>query len=88
MLADDEMRSTICVLISFVAEVLSTNWPPMPGRSVSSMTESIAAQFPDRSERPGRFAFAGMGHSGRGDLSERHKQIRDEPIIEQRNPSE
>ena len=56
--------------------------------STDELLEIIAAQFPDRSERPDRFAFAGMGHSGRGDLSEHHKQIRDELIAEQRNPSE
>ena len=56
--------------------------------STDELLEIVAAQFPDRSERPGRFAFAGMGHSGRGDLGERHKQIRDELIVEQRNPSE
>ncbi len=48
----------------------------------------VAAQFPDRSEPADRFAFAGKGHSGRGDLSERHKQIRDELITEQRDHSE
>jgi hypothetical protein len=35
-----------------------------------------------------RFAFAGKGHSGRGDLGERHKEIRDELITEQRDHSE
>ena len=48
----------------------------------------MAAQFPDRSEPAERFAFAGKGHSGQGDLSERYKQIRDELISEQRNTSE
>jgi len=48
----------------------------------------VAAQFPDRSELAERFAFAGKGHSGRGDLSERHKQIRDELIAETHDTSE
>lgn len=52
------------------------------------LLDIVAAQFPDRSEPTGRFAFAGMGHSGRGDLSERHKQIRDELITEERKRSE
>ena len=52
------------------------------------LLDIVAAQFPDRSEPAGRLAFAGKGHSGRGDLSERHKQIRDELIAEQRNTSE
>lgn len=52
------------------------------------LLEIVAAQFPDRSGGADRFAFAGMGHSGRGDLSERHKQIRDELIAEQAKPSE
>lgn len=56
--------------------------------TTDELLDIVAAQFPDRSERTDRFAFAGMGHSGRGDLSERHKQIRDELITEQRNPSE
>ena len=53
--------------------------------TTDELLEIVAAQFPDRSER---FAFAGMGQSGRGDLSERHKQIRDELIAERRNRSE
>jgi hypothetical protein len=56
--------------------------------TTDELLEIVAAQFPDRSERAERFAFAGMGHSGRGDLSERHKQIRDELITESRNHSE
>ena len=52
------------------------------------LLDIVAAQFPDRSEPADRFAFAGLGHSGRGDLSERHKQIRDELITEKRNRSE
>jgi hypothetical protein len=48
----------------------------------------VAAQFPNRSEPAERFAFAGKGHSGLGDLSERHKQIRDELIVERRKRSE
>jgi hypothetical protein len=56
--------------------------------TAEELLDIVAAQFPDRSEPDGRFAFAGKGHSGRGDLSERHKQIRDELITEQRNPSE
>ena len=52
------------------------------------LLDIVAAQFPDRSEPADRFAFAGQGHSGRGDLSERHKQIRDELITEQCNHSE
>ena len=53
--------------------------------TTDELLDIVAAQFPDRSER---FAFAGMGHSGRGDLSERHKQIRDELIAEQHDRSE
>ncbi|MEX0847241.1 MAG: hypothetical protein WD023_05625 [Ilumatobacteraceae bacterium] len=56
--------------------------------TVEELLDIVAAQFPDRSEPAERFAFAGTGHSGRGDLSERHKQIRDELITEQRNNSE
>jgi len=56
--------------------------------SAEELLDIVAAQFPDRSERADRFAFAGKGHSGRGDLSERHKQIRDELITEQRDHSE
>ncbi len=56
--------------------------------TTDELLDIVAAQFPDRSEQAERFAFAGMGHSGRDDLSERHKQIRDELIAEQRNPSE
>ena len=56
--------------------------------TADELLDIIAAQFPDRSERTDRFAFAGKGHSGRGDLSERHKQIRDELITESRNHSE
>ena len=56
--------------------------------TADELLDIVAAQFPDRSERADRFAFAGKGHSGRGDLSERHKQIRDELIAEERNRSE
>ncbi len=56
--------------------------------SAEELLDIVAAQFPDRSEPVDRFAFAGKGHSGRGDLSERHQQIRDELIAEQRNQSE
>ena len=52
------------------------------------LLDIVAEQFPDRSERADRFAFAGKGQSGRGDLSERHKQIRDELITETRRSSE
>ena len=52
------------------------------------LLDIVAAQFPYRSGPADRFAFAGMGHSGRGDLSENHKQIRDELISEKRNRSE
>ena len=55
--------------------------------SPEELLDIVAAQFPDRSEPGERFAFAGKGHSGRGDVSERHKQIRDELIAEQRNHS-
>ena len=54
----------------------------------AELCEIVAAQFPDRSGGADRFACAGMGHSGRGDLSERHKQIRDELIAEQASRSE
>ncbi len=56
--------------------------------TTEELLDIVAAQFPDRSEPAERFAFAGKGHSGRGDLSERHKQIRDELITEQRNHSQ
>jgi hypothetical protein len=56
--------------------------------TAEELLDIVAAQFPDRSEPAARFAFAGKGHSGRGDLSERHKQIRDELITKQRNTSE
>ena len=56
--------------------------------TAGELLDIVAAQFPDRSGTADRFAFAGMGHSGRGDLSERHKQIRDELITEERNRSE
>ena len=56
--------------------------------SAEELLDIVAAQFPDRSEPADRFAFAGKGHSGRGDLSERHKQIRDELITEQRDHGE
>ncbi len=49
------------------------------------LLEFVVAQFPDRSGLAGRFAFAGQGRSGRGDLSERYQQIRDRLIVEQRN---
>lgn len=52
--------------------------------TTDELLDIVAAQIPDRSEPGQRFAFAGTGHSGRGDLSERHKQIRDELITEQR----
>jgi hypothetical protein len=48
--------------------------------SADELLDIVAAQLPDRSEATGRFAFAGQGRSGRGDLSERHKQIRQELI--------
>ncbi len=56
--------------------------------TTDELLEIVAAQFPDRSEHTERFALAGMGHSGRGDLSERHKKIRDELITESLNHSE
>ena len=56
--------------------------------TTDELLDIVAAQFPDRSERTHRFAFAGKGHSGRGDLSERHKEIRDELIAKQANPRE
>ena len=48
------------------------------GISNEQLLDELAARFPNPADRPKRFAFAGMGHSGRGDLTERHKQIRDE----------
>jgi hypothetical protein len=54
------------------------------GITSEQLLDELAAQFPNRSDRAERFAFAGMGHSGRGDLAERHKQIRDELIAQQR----
>ena len=56
--------------------------------SAEELFDIVAAQFPDRSEPAQRFVFSGKGHSGRGDFSERHKQIRDELILEQRSQSE
>jgi hypothetical protein len=52
--------------------------------TTEELLDIVAAQFPDRSEPAERFAFAGKGHSGRGDLSEHHKRIRGELITEQR----
>jgi hypothetical protein len=52
------------------------------------LLEIVAAQFPDRSGPADRFAFAGMGHSGRGDLSEHQQQICDGQITDGRNHSE
>jgi hypothetical protein len=54
------------------------------GISSEHLLDELAAHLPTQSDRTERFAFAGMGHSGRGDLAERHKQIRDELIAEQR----
>jgi hypothetical protein len=54
------------------------------GISSEQLLDELAAQFPPRSDRAERFAFAGVGHSGPGDLAERHQQIRDELIAEQR----
>ena len=56
--------------------------------TADELLDIVAAQFPDRCERTERFAFAGRGHCGRGDLSERHQQIRDELITNDRNRSE
>ena len=56
--------------------------------TLEELLDLVAAQFPDRSEPAERFAFAGKGHSGRGDLSERHKEIRDELISRQRDRGE
>ncbi len=56
--------------------------------TTDELLDIVAAQFPDRSERAERFAFAGMGHSGRGDLGERHKQIRNELIAKHLSNSE
>jgi hypothetical protein len=56
--------------------------------TTDELLDIVAAQFPDRSDTTDRFAFAGMGHSGRGDLSARHKQIRDELIAGQNQHSE
>ena len=56
--------------------------------TLEELLDIVAAQFPDRSEPAERFAFAGKGHSGRGDLSERHKEIRDELISRQRDRGE
>ena len=56
--------------------------------TLEELLDIVAAQFPDRSEPAERFAFAGKGHSGRGDLSERHKEIRDDLISRQRDRGE
>jgi hypothetical protein len=56
--------------------------------TTDELLEFVVAQIPDRAEPGQRFAFAGSGHSGRGDLSERHRQIRDELIAEPRAADE
>lgn len=56
--------------------------------TAEELLDSLSAQDPDGSEPTDRFAFAEMGHSGRGDLSERHKQIREELIAGQRASGE
>jgi hypothetical protein len=58
------------------------------GISSEQLLDDLAAQCPTQSDRTERFAFAGMGHSGRGDLAQRHKQIRHELIAEQRSHDE
>ncbi len=55
--------------------------------TIDELLDIVAVHFPDRSGQADRFAFARKGHSGRGDLSEHHKQIRDELIAGQRKTS-
>jgi hypothetical protein len=54
------------------------------GISSEQLLDELAAHFPNSADRPKRFAFAGMGHSGRGDLADRHEQTRDELSAELR----
>jgi hypothetical protein len=54
------------------------------GMAIEDLMDALASQLPPSPTSSPRFAFAGKGHSGRGDLAERHKQIRDELIAGQR----
>jgi hypothetical protein len=54
------------------------------GISSEQLLDEVAAHFPNPADRRKRFAFAGMGHSGRADLADRHEQIRDELSAELR----
>jgi hypothetical protein len=58
------------------------------GITSEELLDELATQLPNRSDRAARFAFAGMGHSGRGDLAERHKEVRDELLAKQRASDE
>lgn len=58
------------------------------GMATEDLLDALASQLPPSPLRSPRFAFAGQGHSGRGDLAERHKQIRDELTAGQRASGE
>ena len=57
------------------------------GLSAEELLDELAAASPTPPVRT-RFAFVGMGHSGRGDLAERHKEICDDLLAAQRNRRE
>ena len=49
------------------------------GITLDQLVAEIAESFPADSEAPKRrLSFIGAGHSGRGDLSHRHREIRAE----------
>lgn len=56
--------------------------------SIEELLDIVAAQLPDPATVDERFAFAGTGHSGMGDLSERHKEIGGQLITARRNATE
>ena len=56
--------------------------------SPEELLEMVAAQLPSGSAPDEWFGFAGKGHSGRGDLSERDREIRAELIAEARGRHE
>ena len=49
------------------------------GVSIDVVIADLATELPiDVSRRTSRLSFIGIGHSGRGDLARRHREIRDE----------
>jgi hypothetical protein len=56
--------------------------------TAEDLFDAVVAQFSPVSDATERFVFAGMGSSGRSDLSARHKQIRDELLVAQRTSIE